>query len=55
VHIETDVDIKGIAREERLAFSADIVTWSLELSVNAQFPRPKELEQFAHELSIPAA
>jgi len=61
VHIQTDVDIKGVSREEQLAFSTDIVTWSLELTVrvlkhlNDQFPRPKELEQFAHELSIPAA
>jgi hypothetical protein len=61
LHIQTDVDIKGIAREEDVAFSAEIVTWSLEFTVrvlkhlNTQFPRPKELEQFAHKLSIPAA
>ena len=61
VHIQTDVDIEGIAREEHLAFSTSTLTWSLELTVrvlkhlNAQFPRPKELEGFAHELSIPTS
>jgi len=61
VHVQTDVDIKGITHEEVSAFSTDIVAWSLEFTVpvlkhlNARFPRPKELEQFAHELSIPDA
>ena len=61
VHIQTNVDIKGISREEDSAFSTEIVAWSLELTVrvlnhlNSQFPRPKELEQFAHELPIPDA
>jgi hypothetical protein len=61
VHIQTDVGIKGITREEVSAFSTDIVAWSLEFTVrvlkhlNAQFSRPKELEQLAHELSIPDA
>jgi hypothetical protein len=61
VHIQTDVDIEGISRDENLAFSTAILTWSLELTVrvlkhlNDQFPRPKDLEQFAHEASIPDA
>ena len=61
VHIQTDVDIEGVAREEHLAFSDDIVTWALAFTLrvlrhlNEQFSRPKELEQFAHELTIPTA
>ena len=61
VHIQADVEIKDISRDENTAFSKEIVAWSLELTVrvlkhlNAQFSRPKELEQFAHELSIPDA
>ena len=61
VHIQADVDITGVSRDENAAFSASIVTWSLELTVrvlkhlNAQYPRPKELDQFSFELSIPDA
>jgi hypothetical protein len=61
VHIQADVDIKDVSRDEDKAFSKTIVDWSLELTVrvlkhlNDKFPRPKDLEQFAHELSIPDA
>jgi hypothetical protein len=61
VHIQTDVDIKDVPRDENAAFSTDIVAWALEFTtrvlkhLNEQFPRPKNLEQFAHELSIPTA
>lgn len=61
VHIQDDVDIAGISRDESSAFSTSIITWSLALTVrilkhlNAQYSRPKELEQFAHELSMPDA
>jgi hypothetical protein len=59
VHIQTDVDIKGVAREEHHAFSKEIVAWALAFTVrvlkhlNEQFPRPKDMEQFTHDLSIP--
>jgi hypothetical protein len=61
VHIHLDQEIKDVSRDEDAAFSAEIVTWALELTVrvlkhlNEKFPRPKNLEQFAHELSIPTA
>ncbi len=61
VHIQTDVDIKGISRDESAAFSTDIVAWALEFTIrvlkhlNEQFARPKDLGQYAHELSIPSA
>ena len=60
VHIQTDVGIKDVPRDEDKAFSGDIVVWALAFAVrmlrhlNEQFPRPKELEQFAHELKIPS-
>lgn len=59
VHIQADVGIKGVPRDEDRAFPRETVTWSLAFVVrvlrylNDQFPRPKELEQFAHELKIP--
>jgi hypothetical protein len=61
VHIQTDVDIQGVTRDEHLAFSNDIVVWALAFAIrvikhlNEQFPRPKELGQFAHTLSIPTS
>ncbi len=61
VHIQTDVDIKGVPREEDKAFSKEIVVWALSFAVrvlrhlNERFPRPKDLEQYAHDLKIPAA
>jgi hypothetical protein len=61
VHIQTDVDIKDVPRDENAAFSAKTVVWALEFAVrvlnhlNEKFSRPKELEHFAHSLSIPLA
>lgn len=59
VHIQTDIGIKGVSRDEEKAFSDDIRKWALQLNVSLlrhlseQFPRPKDLEQFAHELTVP--
>jgi hypothetical protein len=59
VHIQTDVDIERVSRDEAVAFSTDIVIWTLSLSIRVlkhlseQFPRPEHLERFAHNLSIP--
>jgi hypothetical protein len=61
VHIQTDVDIKDVSRDEPAAFSKTIVDWSLGLIVrvlsylNATYSRPKDLGQYAHELSIPSS
>jgi hypothetical protein len=61
VHIQIDVDIKGVSRDEDRAFSKETVSWALEFAVrvlrhlNEKFSRPKDLEQFAHELNIPVA
>ena len=60
VHIQTDVDINDVPRDEDAAFSAKTVVWALEFTVrvlnhlNKEFSRPKELERFAHSLSIPS-
>jgi hypothetical protein len=59
VHIQTNVDITGVSRDEDAAFSNDTVTWALAFAIrvlrhlNERFARPKDMEQFAHELSIP--
>jgi len=60
VHIQTDVDIKDVPRDEDKAFSSETVEWALAFLIrvlrhlNERFPRPKELELFAHELKVPA-
>jgi hypothetical protein len=49
-----------VPRDEDKAFSKEIMEWAIAFAVrvlrhlNERFPRPKELEQFAHELKIPA-
>lgn len=61
VHIQTDVDIIGVSRDEDRAFSTETVSWALEFAVrvlrhlNDKFSRPKDLEQFAHEFTVPLA
>jgi hypothetical protein len=61
VHIQTDVYIKYVPRDEDAAFSVKTVIWALKFTVrvlnhlNEKFSRPKELEHFAHSLSIPLA
>jgi hypothetical protein len=61
VHIQLDLKIKDAPRDEDKAFSEKIVAWSLELCIrvlrnlNEHYARPKDLEKFAHELSIPTA
>lgn len=60
VHIQTDVDIKDVPRDEDKAFSSETVEWALAFLIrvlrhlNERFPRPKELELIAHELKVPA-
>jgi hypothetical protein len=61
IHIQDDVDIKGVSRDEDDAFSETLVAWSLELCIrvlkhlNEKYRRPKDLERFAHEIAIPTA
>jgi hypothetical protein len=50
VHIQDDVDIEGVSRNEWTAFSDDVVTWSLSLCLkvlnhlNEKYARPAHLE-----------
>lgn len=60
VHIQDDVEIEGVSRDESKTFTNEIRDWSLGFNVRVlkhlseRFPRPKVLEQFAHELSLPS-
>jgi hypothetical protein len=59
VHIQLDIGIKGVSRDEWTAFSNRIRDWALRLNVHLlrhlseRFPRPKNLEQFAHKMTVP--
>lgn len=59
VHIQFDSDVDGASRDEVQAFDEDRVKWSLNLCIrilnflSARYPRPKDIEQFAHQVEIP--
>jgi hypothetical protein len=61
VHIQEDVEIDGEkpSRDESVLFSNAIRDWSLTLTaamlkfLTERFPRPKDKEVFAHELTLP--
>jgi hypothetical protein len=60
VHIQLDIAINGVSRDESTAFSDEIRDWALGLNVrilqhlSERFPRPKGLEQHAQLLSVPS-
>ena len=59
VHIQDNIEIEGISRDERAAFSDDIRTWALGLNVkvlkylNEQLPRPPHLQHYVNPLLVP--
>lgn len=59
VHIQLDGELAGVSREEDKAFSNEIVSWALQLNVKIlehlikRFPRPKHLDQFATQITVP--
>ena len=61
IHIQFDDEPEGMGRDDDKAFSDKEVVWSLSLCIavlkylSERFPRPKGLEVFAHEVSIPKA
>lgn len=61
IHIQLDDNLKDVPRDEDKAFTKEIVTWALALNIRVlkhlieKYPRPKDLEQFAHELVLPNA
>lgn len=59
IHIQFDDKPDGLGRDDAAAFNEENLKWSLSLSNDVieflakRFPRPKELEAFAHEISLP--
>lgn len=59
VHIQLDRYPEVDSRDEIVVFSSDIVEWSLHLCIDvlkhlaSEYPRPSDIEPYAHSLSIP--
>jgi hypothetical protein len=60
VHIQNDTEVEGVSRDEGRAFNDDVLYWALSFNVrvlehlNDRFPRPKDLQEFAHKLEVPS-
>jgi hypothetical protein len=60
VHIQGTVEIEGASKDESVAFSKDVVAWALGFcsrvlkQLNERFPRPRHVQLYAREASIPA-
>ena len=59
VHIQNEIDIDGVSRDEGEAFSEQVRDWALGLVssvvkyLDRKFPRPKQLEPFANTITLP--
>ena len=60
IHIQDDIAIDDVPRDEGDAFSDAMCVWAIELNktilkhLSEKFPRPKELTGFVADLSIPS-
>jgi hypothetical protein len=60
IHIQDDIDIDGVSRDEADSFSNAICDWAIKLNMrvlkhlSANLSRPKELAQFVESLSVPS-
>jgi hypothetical protein len=61
VHIQTDVDIEGVPRDEEKAFTDKIRSWTVGLNLKVleflarKYPRPKGMESFVQALTVPSS
>jgi hypothetical protein len=61
IHIQLDVGIEGVPRDEDKAFSDDIRSWAFDLNVkildhlSKKYPRPEGLGSFVQPLRVPSA
>jgi hypothetical protein len=60
IHIQDDIPIDGVSRDEAEAFSDAIRVWAVGLNkrvllnLSEKYPRPKELTGFVERLSVPS-
>jgi hypothetical protein len=59
VHIQDNIEIKGISRDEAEAFSSETCNWVIELNrrvikhLSEYFSRPEDIRRYMEPLSIP--
>jgi hypothetical protein len=60
VHIQLDVKLEGVPRDEDKAFTDPVRDWALKLNVRVlkflteNFARPADLAQFANSITVPS-
>jgi hypothetical protein len=60
IHIQDDIAIAGVSRDEPAAFADDVCSWAIGLNkrviehLSNKLARPKELEGFVDSLSVPS-
>jgi hypothetical protein len=60
VHIQDDIEIEGVSRNESVAFSDDICRWALKLNVevlryvSGPLRRPEHIEGYVQPLLVPS-
>jgi hypothetical protein len=60
IHIQEDIPITGVSRDEVDAFSDTVRTWAIGLNkrvllhLSQKFPRPKDLRGFVGDMSVPS-
>lgn len=60
VHIQENIDIKDVSRDDSTAFSDDIRDWACGLNIkilkflSEHLPRPKDLHQYVNPLEVPS-
>jgi hypothetical protein len=59
IHIQNDTKPKDVGRDDDKAFTKETTKWALGLNIkilkhlNEHYPRPKDMEQYAHDLEVP--
>jgi hypothetical protein len=60
IHIQEDIEIEGVSRDEGIAFSIEICTWALGLNVRVlkhlseKLGRPPHIEDYVNPLLVPS-
>jgi hypothetical protein len=60
VHIQEDIDIEGVSRDDGTAFSHEVRDWALGLNIrilkflSQHLPRPEELHRYVKPLVVPS-
>jgi hypothetical protein len=60
VHLQEDIEIEGVSRDDGTAFTDAIRSWAVDLNIRAlkffseKLPRPKELHAYVNPIVVPS-